>query len=126
MLFRSAVLRYYAATALMDQLISNVLGCSSTANKLGFSREEEGNMAKNLFVGSLPWSVNDEQLAQIFAEAGTVDSARVITERDTGRSKGFGFVEMATEEEAKKAIDTLNGKEIEGRAITVNEARPKE
>ncbi len=83
-------------------------------------------MAKNLFVGSLPWSVNDEQLAQIFAEAGSVDSARVITERDTGRSKGFGFVEMATEEEAKKAIETLNGKEIEGRAITVNEARPRE
>ena len=83
-------------------------------------------MAKNLFVGSLPWSVNDEQLAQIFGEAGTVESARVITERDTGRSKGFGFVEMATDEEAKKAIDTLNGKEIEGRAITVNEARPKE
>ena len=83
-------------------------------------------MAKNLFVGSLPWSVNDEQLAQIFGEAGTVESARVITERDTGRSKGFGFVEMATEEEAKKAIDTLNGKEIEGRAITVNEARPRE
>jgi hypothetical protein len=83
-------------------------------------------MAKNLFVGSLPWSVNDEQLAQIFAEAGSVDSARVITERDTGRSKGFGFVEMATDEEAKKAIDTLNGKEIEGRAITVNEARPRE
>ena len=83
-------------------------------------------MAKNLFVGSLPWSVNDEQLAQIFAEAGSVDSARVITERDTGRSKGFGFVEMATDEEAKKAIDTLNGKEIEGRAITVNDARPRE
>lgn len=83
-------------------------------------------MAKNLFVGSLPWSVNDEQLAQIFGEAGSVDSARVITERDTGRSKGFGFVEMATEEEAKKAIETLNGKEIEGRAITVNEARPRE
>jgi len=83
-------------------------------------------MAKNLFVGSLPWSVNDEQPAQIFAEAGSVDSARVITERDTGRSKGFGFVEMATDEEAKKAIDTLNGKEIEGRAITVNDARPRE
>ncbi len=83
-------------------------------------------MAKNLFVGSLPWSVNDEQLAQIFAEAGTVESARVITERDSGRSKGFGFVEMATEEEAKKAIEMLNGKEIDGRAITVNEARPRE
>ncbi len=83
-------------------------------------------MAKNLFVGSLPWSVNDEQLAQIFAEAGTVDSARVITERDSGRSKGFGFVEMATDEEAKKAVEMLNGKELEGRAITVNEARPRE
>jgi RNA recognition motif-containing protein len=83
-------------------------------------------MAKNLFVGSLPWSVNDEQLAQIFAEAGTVESARVITERDTGRSKGFGFVEMASDDEAKKAVETLNGKEIEGRAITVNEARPRE
>ncbi len=83
-------------------------------------------MAKNLFVGSLPWSVNDEQLAQIFAEAGSVDSARVITERDSGRSKGFGFVEMATDEEAKKAVEMLNGKELEGRAITVNEARPRE
>ena len=83
-------------------------------------------MAKNLFVGSLPWSVNDEQLAQIFAEAGTVDSARVITERDSGRSKGFGFVEMASDDEAKKAVEMLTGKEIEGRAITVNEARPRE
>ena len=83
-------------------------------------------MAKNLFVGSLPWSVNDEQLAQIFAEAGTVDSARVITERDSGRSKGFGFVEMASDDEAKKAVEMLNGKEIEGRAITENEARPRE
>ncbi len=83
-------------------------------------------MATNLFVGSLPWSVNDEQLAQIFAEAGTVVSAKVITERDSGRSKGYGFVEMSTEEEAKKAIDTLNEKEIEGRQITVSEARPRE
>ena len=83
-------------------------------------------MAKNLFVGYLPWSVNDEQLAQIFAEAGAVESARVITERDSGRSKGFGFVEMADEDGAKKAIEMLNGKEIEGRAITVNEARPRE
>lgn len=83
-------------------------------------------MAKNLFVGSLPWSVNDEQLAQIFAEAGAVESARVITERDSGRSKGFGFVEMADEDGAKKAIEMLNGKEIDGRAITVNEARPRE
>lgn len=83
-------------------------------------------MATNLFVGSLPWSVNDEQLAQIFGEAGTVVSAKVITERDSGRSKGYGFVEMSSDEEAKKAIDTLNEKEIEGRNITVSEARPRE
>ena len=83
-------------------------------------------MATNLFVGSLPWSVNDEQLAQIFSEAGTVVSAKVITERDSGRSKGYGFVEMSSDEEAKKAIDTLNEKEVEGRAITVSEARPRE
>lgn len=83
-------------------------------------------MAKNLFVGSLPWSVNDEQLSEIFSEAGSVESAKVITERDSGRSKGFGFVEMSTDEEAKKAIEMFNGKEIEGRAINVNEARPRE
>ena len=83
-------------------------------------------MAKNLFVGSLPWSVNDEQLSEMFSEAGNVESAKVITERDSGRSKGFGFVEMSTDEEAKKAIEMFNGKEIEGRAINVNEARPRE
>ncbi len=83
-------------------------------------------MGSKLFVGSLPYSVNDQQLAEIFAEAGTVVSARVIINREDNRSKGFGFVEMSTEEEAKKAIDTINGKEIEGRTITVNEARPQE
>lgn len=82
-------------------------------------------MAIKLFVGSLPYSVTDQQLADIFAEAGTVVSAKVIMDRDTNRSKGFGFVEMSTEDEAKKAIDTLNGKEVEGRTITVNEARPQ-
>lgn len=83
-------------------------------------------MAKKLFVGSLPWSVTDEQLAEIFAEAGTVDSANVVMERGTNRSRGFGFVEMSNDDEAQKAIDTLNGKEIEGRTITVSEARPRE
>lgn len=83
-------------------------------------------MATKLFVGSLPYSTNDEQLAEIFAEAGTVVSAKVIFDRDTNRSKGFGFVEMSSDDEAKKAIDTINGKEVEGRTITVNEARPQE
>ena len=82
-------------------------------------------MAKNLFVGSLPWSVNDEQLAQIFAEAGAVESARVITERDSGRSKGFGFVEMGSDEEANQAIKGLNGKDIDGRSMSVSVAKEK-
>src|SRR5262245_9470890 len=83
-------------------------------------------MASKLFVGSLSYSVNDSQLEEAFKAAGTVVSAKVIIDRDTGRSKGFGFVEMGSDEEAKKAIEMLNGKEIEGRAVVVSEARPKE
>lgn len=83
-------------------------------------------MANKLFVGSLAFSVNDQTLQDFFATAGTVSSAKVITDRDSGRSKGFGFVEMSTDEEAKAAIDQLNGKDLEGRPIVVNEARPRE
>ncbi len=83
-------------------------------------------MATKLFVGSLSYSVNDDQLKDAFAAAGTVVSAKVIIDRETGRSKGFGFVEMSTDEEAKAAVDMLNGKEIEGRAVAVSEARPRE
>ncbi len=83
-------------------------------------------MATNLFVGSLSWNVTSDELKDFFAQVGTVVSANVITDRDSGRSKGFGFVEMSSDEEAKKAVDELNGKELDGRSITVNEARPKE
>lgn len=83
-------------------------------------------MSTKLFVGSLSYSVNDDQLKDAFAAAGTVVSAKVIIDRETGRSKGFGFVEMSSDDEAKAAIDQLNGKEIEGRAIAVSEARPQE
>ena len=83
-------------------------------------------MATKLYVGSLAYSVNDDQLKELFAAVGTVTSAQVIVDRDTNQSKGFGFVEMSTEDEAKEAIKQLNGKEIDGRAIAVNEARPKE
>ena len=82
-------------------------------------------MASKLFVGSLSWNVKDDQLRDFFATVGTVVSASVIVDRDTNRSKGFGFVEMSSDEEAKKAIDELNGKELDGRAVTVSEARPK-
>lgn len=83
-------------------------------------------MATKLFVGSLAYSVTDQELEEFFAAAGNVASAKVIIDRDTNRSKGFGFVEMATEEEAKAAVAQLNGKELNGRAIAVDEAKPQE
>lgn len=83
-------------------------------------------MATKLFVGSLSYSVNDDQLQDFFAGVGQVTSAKVIIDRDTGRSKGFGFVEMESDEDAKKAIAELDGKELDGRAVAVNEARPRE
>lgn len=83
-------------------------------------------MATKLFVGSLAFSVTDDQLSDFFATVGTVESAKVVTDRDTNRSRGFGFVEMSTEAEAQAAINELNGKELAGRAIAVNEARPQE
>jgi RNA recognition motif-containing protein len=83
-------------------------------------------MATKLFVGSLAYSATDEDLEQFFAEQGKVLSATVIKDRDTGRSKGFGFVEMENDEEAKSAISNLDGKDLNGRAVVVNEARPRE
>jgi RNA recognition motif-containing protein len=83
-------------------------------------------VGKRLFVGSLPYSTMDEDLQQLFAQAGTVESAVVINDRDTGQSKGFGFVEMATDAEAQKAIEMFNDYEMGGRALKVNEARPRE
>ena len=81
-------------------------------------------MASKLFVGGLPFSTTDEELNELFAAHGTVVSAKVIMDRDTNRSKGFGFVEFESEEEAKAAIAALNESELGGRKITVNEARP--
>lgn len=83
-------------------------------------------MGKKLYVGNLSYGISDSSLEQMFSAHGQVQSAQVIMDRDTGRSKGFGFVEMGTDEEAQAAIAAMNGKEFEGRALTVNEARPKE
>lgn len=83
-------------------------------------------MAKKLYVGGLSYGTTEATLRDTFATAGTVESATIIMDKMTGRSKGFGFVEMATDEEAQKAIDAFNGKELEGRTLTVNEARPME
>ena len=81
-------------------------------------------MGNRLYVGNLPFSATDESLREMFAQAGQVQSARVVTDRDTGRSKGFAFVEMSTEREAADAIKKFNGADFEGRSLTVNEARP--
>jgi len=83
-------------------------------------------MATKLFVGSLPWETTSEDLEQMFAKAGQVVSAVVITDKMSGRSKGFGFVEMSTDEEAGKAIKELNDSDLKGRKIVVSEARPRE
>lgn len=80
---------------------------------------------KKLYVGGLPYAVSDRQLEELFSEHGAVESARVITDRMTGRSRGFGFVEMSSDEEAQAAIESLNGKELDGRTLTVNEARER-
>jgi cold-inducible RNA-binding protein len=81
--------------------------------------------SKRIFVGGLPYSVSDRQLEELFAAHGAVDSAHVITDRVTGRSRGFGFVEMPNESEAEEAIRKLNGTDLEGRALTVNAAKPR-
>lgn len=83
-------------------------------------------MATKLFVAGLAYAITDDQLEQAFSPFGTVVSAKVIMDRDSGRSKGFGFVEMSTDEEAKAAIAALDGKDLDGRTIAVNEARPQE
>ncbi|MDO8443489.1 MAG: RNA-binding protein [Candidatus Azambacteria bacterium] len=83
-------------------------------------------MAKKLYVGNLSYNMTEETLKDTFSAAGSVDSAIIIKDKMSGRSKGFGFVEMSSDEEAQKAIEMFNGKELDGRALTVNEARPME
>lgn len=83
-------------------------------------------MGKKLFVGNLPFSATEEGIHQIFSQHGAVESVRLITDRDTGRSRGFGFVEMSNDDEATATIEKLNGADFQGRAMTVNEAKPME
>jgi cold-inducible RNA-binding protein len=83
-------------------------------------------MSTKLYVGNLAFQTTSDDLQQLFAQAGTVESASIVEDRDTGRSRGFAFVEMSTQEEATAAIEQFNGKEVSGRALTVNEARPRE
>jgi RNA recognition motif-containing protein len=81
-------------------------------------------MGKKLYVGNLPYSATEEGLTAAFGECGNVESVKIITDRETGRSKGFGFIEMSSDEEAQAAIEKLNGQDYEGRSLKVNEAKP--
>ncbi len=81
---------------------------------------------KNIFVGNLPYSATEEQLQSLFEQYGAVSRVKIITDRDTGRSRGFGFVEMDNDEEGDRAIEATNGADMDGRALNVNEARPRE
>jgi RNA recognition motif-containing protein len=82
-------------------------------------------MGKKLYIGGLPYNTSEQALESLFSEVGNVESAKIITDRDTGRSKGFGFIEMVSDADADAAIEKFNGKEFEGRRLTVNEARPQ-
>ena len=82
-------------------------------------------MGRKLYVGNLPYSADQQSLTEIFSRCGTVDSVNVIADRDTGRSKGFGFIEMSSDSEAQKAIQELNGADCDGKPMTVNEAKPQ-
>jgi RNA recognition motif-containing protein len=90
------------------------------------SKEKFKVMAMKLYVGNLSFQTSSEDLQQLFAQAGAVESAAVVEDRDTGRSRGFGFVEMASKEDGEKAIQQFNGTDLKGRNLTVNEARPRE
>jgi RNA recognition motif-containing protein len=90
------------------------------------SKEKLTAMAMKLYVGNLSFQTSSEDLQQLFSQAGTVESASVVEDRDTGRSRGFGFVEMASKEDGEKAIQQFNGTDLNGRNLTVNEARPRE
>jgi RNA recognition motif-containing protein len=105
----------------------NVYGCAAAhwGRWCAGSFSLEAHMGKKLYVGNLTYGVTDSTLLQMFEPHGTVQSAQIIMDRETGRSKGFGFVEMGSDQEAQAAIAALNGKEVDGRSLTVNEAKPR-
>jgi cold-inducible RNA-binding protein len=98
---------------------------SGALPRLAAYQIQRGNTMKKLYVGNLSYGATEDTLRSLFESHGTVESVTLITDRDTGRSKGFGFVEMSNDAEAQRAITALSGREVDGRALTVNEARPK-
>ena len=114
----------------MDHAEAQELQCSAGLSELAprseVSLSKEAFMAHKLFVGGLPFSTSEDRLREVFSQAGQVESAVVVTDRDTGRSRGFGFVEMATSEEADQAVQKLNGKDLDGRQLKVERAKASE
>jgi RNA recognition motif-containing protein len=109
----------------INNLVSRASAATIYSSFLSTDKREE-IMSNKLFVGSISYGATEDQLKELFSSAGTVQSAKIITDRESNRSKGFGFVEMSSEEEAQKAVKELNGKELDGRPIVVNEARSQE
>ena len=114
----------------INKIVESLIKTFLNAGKISLELRKKGLTKKllkmEIYVGNLPWSVRDQELAEAFGPYGSVEKASVITYRDSGRSKGFGFVTMNNDDEANKAIEAMNGHEIEGRPLRVNEARPKE
>src|SRR5205814_5744521 len=106
------------------RLLPSIIPCPKAKTIISCDLEE--NMGNKLYVGGLPYSVTEGRLEEIFTEYGAVTSARVISDKFTGQSRGFGFVEMNSSEDAQKAIDALNGTQLDGRTLVVSEARPQE
>jgi RNA recognition motif-containing protein len=116
--------RYFCGT--LSHLGERLNLSDETSRNQRESLKRKYSMSKKLYVGNLSYSTTNANLQEMFSQFGKVESATVIEDRDTGRSKGFGFVEMSSDAEAQAAISALNGKENDGRALTVNEARPRE
>lgn len=107
----------------MFSFLSSYVKSEEKVRKVAFNYSKK-KMAKKLYVGNLSYETNEESLKGVFAEAGAVESASIIKDKFSGRSRGFGFVEMANDEDAQKAIDMFNEKDVDGRKIVVNEAKP--
>jgi cold-inducible RNA-binding protein len=115
----------YSATVFVTASVEPA-GMVPRSSSSGYPTIRRDEMGRKLYVGNLPYSIDEQMLETAFAACGDVDSVKIIIDRDTGRSKGFGFVEMSRDSEAQKAIQDLNGTSMDGRDIAVNEARPME
>jgi RNA recognition motif-containing protein len=127
-------LKQTVSAVLVAHLVSRFLVSKNSGNEASqdsFTNEsnpifKEYGESMNIYVGNLPFKITQDELRDLFSPFGAVDRVNVVTDRETGRARGFGFVEMANDDESRAAIEGLNGQEVDGRALTVNEAKPRE